>query len=304
MRHFRRPGIAGQSNAPKGGRCAPPPGVEPGSKARSTTRCMDDRKHRLESAIDALEAQRSVLGDGVVDAAIAPLRAELALLQSEPAAQAPRLKHVSVLFLDVVGSTALAQPTRRRRPAGRRRRPARALHRGRRGASRQGPAIRRRQPARGVRRRAHRGRRRRTGGARRARSARPKAGARARDVLQRHGHAGFDVRVGVHSGGVLLGGGVDTEGSIRGVTVHIAARMEQTAPSGGLRISRETYRQVRGMFEVSARGADGDQGRRRARHDLPRAACHGAHLRRRVARHRGRRDAAGRARRRARDAAR
>ena len=69
-------------------------------------------------------------------------------------------------------------------------------------------------------------------------------------MLRRHGHAGFDVRVGIHSGGVLLGGGVDAEGSIRGVTVHIAARMEQTAPAGGLRISRETYAQVRGLFEV------------------------------------------------------
>ena len=47
-----------------------------------------------------------------------------------------------------------------------------------------------------------------------------------------HGHDGFDVRVGLHTGGVLLGGGVDAEGSIRGIAVNIAARMEQTAPAG------------------------------------------------------------------------
>jgi predicted ATPase len=64
--------------------------------------------------------------------------------------------------------------------------------------------------------------------------------------------AGFDVRVGAHTGRVLLGGGVDAEGTIRGFTVNIAARMEQSAPVGALRISHDTWRQVRGVFEVQA----------------------------------------------------
>ncbi|MFY7949822.1 MAG: ATP-binding protein, partial [Gemmatimonas sp.] len=59
-------------------------------------------------------------------------------------------------------------------------------------------------------------------------------------------------RVGIHTGGVLLGGGVDAEGTIRGIAVNIAARMEQTAPAGALRISHDTYAQVRGLFEVDA----------------------------------------------------
>jgi tetratricopeptide (TPR) repeat protein len=50
---------------------------------------------------------------------------------------------------------------------------------------------------------------------------------------------------------VLLGGGVDAEGSIRGSTVNMAARMEQTAPAGGLRIHHHTYRHVRGVFRVT-----------------------------------------------------
>jgi tetratricopeptide (TPR) repeat protein len=70
-------------------------------------------------------------------------------------------------------------------------------------------------------------------------------------VKRQYGHDGFDVRVGVHTGGVLLGGGVDQEGSIRGMTVNIAARMEQTAPAGGLRISRDIYLHVRGAFDVA-----------------------------------------------------
>ena len=59
------------------------------------------------------------------------------------------------------------------------------------------------------------------------------------------------VRAGLHTGTVLLGGGVDAEGSIRGATVNIAARMEQSAPPGRLRISHDSYRHVRGLFEVS-----------------------------------------------------
>ena len=35
-----------------------------------------------------------------------------------------------------------------------------------------------------------------------------------------------------------------------GMTVNIAARMEQTAPPGGLRISHDTYRHIRGVFDV------------------------------------------------------
>ena len=72
----------------------------------------------------------------------------------------------------------------------------------------------------------------------------------AAEVRAAHGRAGFDVRVGVHTGGVLLGGGVDADGTIRGIAVNIAARMEQTAPAGALRISHDAYAQVRGMFEV------------------------------------------------------
>ena len=65
-----------------------------------------------------------------------------------------------------------------------------------------------------------------------------------------HGHSGFDVRVGVHTGHVMLGGGVYEQGTIRGFAVNIAARLEQLAPPGSLRISQDTWRHVRGMFDV------------------------------------------------------
>jgi class 3 adenylate cyclase len=73
------------------------------------------------------------------------------------------------------------------------------------------------------------------------------------EVRSRMVTPGSTVRVGIHTGGVLLGGGVDADGSIRGIAVNIAARMEQTAPAGALRISHDAYAQVRGMFEVELR---------------------------------------------------
>jgi predicted ATPase/class 3 adenylate cyclase len=67
-------------------------------------------------------------------------------------------------------------------------------------------------------------------------------------VARRYGYTGFNVRIGVHTGEVLLGSGVDPLGSIRGHAVNVAARMEQTAPPGGMRISADTYRQISGLF--------------------------------------------------------
>jgi class 3 adenylate cyclase len=72
-------------------------------------------------------------------------------------------------------------------------------------------------------------------------------------VLAAHKHPGFNVHVGVHTGAVLLAGGVDADGSIRGIAVNIAARMERTAPAGALRISHDTYAQVRGLFDAQER---------------------------------------------------
>ena len=45
---------------------------------------------------------------------------------------------------------------------------------------------------------------------------------------------------------------MDEDGTIRGIAVNMAARMEQSAPPGGLRISHDTYPQVRGVFDVEA----------------------------------------------------
>jgi class 3 adenylate cyclase len=64
-----------------------------------------DAAAALSKAIAALEAQRGVLGDAITDAALAPLRAQLSPQQ----VAAPRRRQVSVLFLDIVGSTSLSR---------------------------------------------------------------------------------------------------------------------------------------------------------------------------------------------------
>ena len=61
---------------------------------------------QLQQAIATLDAQRAILGDAVVNAALAPMREKLAALQA-PAEE--QRKQVTVLFADVSGFTALSE---------------------------------------------------------------------------------------------------------------------------------------------------------------------------------------------------
>jgi predicted ATPase/class 3 adenylate cyclase len=87
--------------------------------------------------------------------------------------------------------------------------------------------------------------------------------ARIDEQLERQfGWAGFGVRAGLDTGTVLLGEGVDGPNMVWGVAVNLAARMEQSAPVGGIRISQHCFRHVQGVFDVleeaplSAKGFD------------------------------------------------
>ena len=203
----------------------------------------------LRAAIAALEAQRPLLGDALVDKAVAPLRAQLEARSAPPTAEpAQALRQVSILFLDVVGSTTLS---RRLDPE--------AISAVMDDALARGTAIVQ----------AHQGKVLRYAGdnilaafgAHEAREDDPERAVHCglalvalgrtlgAEVHAAHGHAGFDVRVGVHTGAVLLASGVDESG-IHGIAVNVAARMEQSAPPGGLRISHDTYAHVRGLFDV------------------------------------------------------
>jgi class 3 adenylate cyclase/tetratricopeptide (TPR) repeat protein len=201
----------------------------------------------LRAALAAIEAQRALLGDAATDAAAAALAEKIERLATDEAAQ--QLKQVSLLFTDVVGSTTLSQ----------------RLDPEQINALMDGALARFTRIVE-----AHGGRVLQYAGdnvlavfgapvaheddAERAVHAALAITAAGRElgaeVAERHAFDGFDVRVGVHTGGVLLGGGVDGEHSVRGIAVNIAARMEQTAPPGRVRISVDTWRAVRGRFEV------------------------------------------------------
>ena len=188
---------------------------------------MSSEQQQLEAAIAALDAQRALLGEAVVDAALGPMRAKLAGLDAAPTPEpAQALRQVTILFLDVVGSTALSQHL-----------DPEEIHAVMDGALARCTSVVE----------AHRGQVLQYAGdnllaafgtmeakeddAERAVRCGLALLAEGRafgtEVQEAHGHADFNVRVGIHTGGVLFGGGVDAEGTIRGVTVNIAARMEQ-----------------------------------------------------------------------------
>ena len=62
----------------------------------------------IRKAIEALENQRALLGDSVVDTAVAPLHEKLAALEAADRPDQQR-KLVTTLFLDVVNSTAMVR---------------------------------------------------------------------------------------------------------------------------------------------------------------------------------------------------
>jgi len=60
----------------------------------------------------------------------------------------------------------------------------------------------------------------------------------------------FQVRVGINTGLAALGGITEAEGTVMGSAINLAKRVESAAPPGGLLISHDTYRHVRGVFDV------------------------------------------------------
>ena len=65
------------------------------------------KREELEQAIAALEAQRAILGDGVVDTMVTAAREKLVALEVQRAVE--ERKQVTVLFADVSGFTAMSE---------------------------------------------------------------------------------------------------------------------------------------------------------------------------------------------------
>ena len=81
----------------------------------STT--MNDQISQLKQTIAEIEAQRSILGDEAVEASLEPIRQKLADFEAQvekpvelpPEKPIRQRKLVTLLYMDVVGSTAMTQ---------------------------------------------------------------------------------------------------------------------------------------------------------------------------------------------------
>jgi class 3 adenylate cyclase/tetratricopeptide (TPR) repeat protein len=234
---------------------------------------MSERE-QLEEAIAALEVRRDILGEAVVEKALEPLRDRLAALMAESEQKsdtdiyletplAGERRVVSILFSDVKGSTSMAERFDPEEWAG---------------------II---QPALGY----LTGPVRRHGGtvaevrgdgilaffgAPVAHEDDPQRSVIAgleilegigvfHERIQRERGLDFEVRVGIHTGLVVVGEvgtGEQVEYTAIGDAVNLAARMEQTARPGTVQISEQTYRFVEQHFECLALGEIKVKGKR------------------------------------------
>ncbi len=208
---------------------------------------MSEREN-LERAIAALEAQRSTLGDAVVDSALGPLRDKLAKLESSGAQQ--QRKQATVLLADVSNFTRMAETM---------------------DAEEIGDVINTLWQIVDAIIIAHGGLiDKHIGdavmalwGVDQAREDDSERAIRAALAMQQK-VAELDIRpihsdqrlqlalrIGVNTGPVLLGDvGTMGEFSAMGDAVNLVSRLERTAPVGGVLISHDTYRHVRGLFDV------------------------------------------------------
>ena len=227
----------------------PPP--EDVARLRNEVKMTDSAPAQLEQlrqAMAALEAQRQTLGDAAVDAALEGLQQRIASLEAQAAEPAPTEERrvVTILFTDVVGSTALAEsldPEEWREAVA-------ALH------AAVGTAVQR-----------HHG----TVvqylgdgllalfGAQSAHEHDPEDAIRA--ALDAQAAVAsltlarlIQIRVGIHTGLVVvgdLGGDAKREFTATGDAMNLAARLQGASPAGGILISRDTYQHVRGVFSVT-----------------------------------------------------
>jgi len=203
----------------------------------------------LLHAIAVLEAQRSTLGDDVVNAALGPMRQKLAALQEQDQVAASQRKQITVLFANIAGLSALAEnldleeSRDQLQDVWRQLDPIIIAHGGMIDkhigdtvmALWSTVVAREDDPERAV-----------------------KAALAMRAALRALGRnperqSGLTIRVGLNTGPVLLGEvGSTQEFTAMGDTVNLAARLEAAAPVDGILISQNTWRHVSAVFDFQA----------------------------------------------------
>jgi predicted ATPase/class 3 adenylate cyclase len=215
-------------------------------------------RENLNRAIAALEAQRSILGDQIVEIAQAALREKLARLTTGDyrSHEPQERKLITVLFADVSGFTAMAEAVDHEIVSS----VINSLW------SRVDKAIQ----TQGGRIDKHIGDAvMALFGTPTAREDDPERAIRAALQIQteiqewkwefsdsitpnRPLSQNIHLRIGINTGPALLGTvGTIGEYTAIGNTVNVANRLEQAAPPGGILISYDTYQHVRGIFDVT-----------------------------------------------------
>lgn len=214
---------------------------------------------RLHAAIAALEAQRSMLGDAVVDTAVGSLRTRLAALNPPAPSRRHQRRQVTVLFADIFGYATLSEhvdPERIGLMLSRFWGGVDELVRSRRGRvySHMGDGI---MVVWGD-----------TSSSEDDAEQAVRAGLAMLEMMRSEGlvvagtRVEAQMRVGVNTGLAHLS---DRDGHTAiGDTVNVAARLEGAAAPGSMLISRSTFSQVRGLFELADAGQLALKGREQA----------------------------------------
>ena len=226
----------------------------------------------LRAAIAAFEAQRPILGDAVVEAALGPMREKLAALEA-PAAPEQQRKQATILFADVSGFTALSETMDAELVADVMNDlwalvDQAIIDHGGRIDKHIGDAVMA------------------LWGTEAAREDDPEQAIRAALAMQAAVDAfctthsvPLAIRIGINTGPVLLGEmGTKGEYTAMGDAVNLASRLEHAAPVGSVLISHDTYRHVRGIFDVEPAGTADGQGQDGTGADLCRPARQAARL--------------------------
>ena len=219
---------------------------------------MDERE-QLEQAIADIEKQRELLGDSVVASAVSAMRAKLKSLPRsiQPMEAEQQRKQVTILFGDVSGFTAMSEAMDHEEVSmvinSLWSRVDQAIlelgghidkHIGDAVMAIFGvPAAREDDPERAVR------------AALRIHSAIEawKQELSGADAVWKAHVDGLRLRIGINTGPALIGAvGSTSEYTALGDTVNLASRVESAAAPGSTLISHDTYRHVRGIFEVTA----------------------------------------------------
>ena len=212
---------------------------------------MSDLQQILQ-AIAALEAQRAVLGDAVVDASLSALRKQLAGLQASERVEQRKL--ISTLFADLVGFTSMSDkmdPEDVRLVQQAYFKAVTAPIREHGGVIEKyiGDAI---MAVFGLPRAEESDADHAVLAGLEMHTALAQLNTRLENDLGLHLVRPLQMRIGVNTGLAVVSSSPSGEFDVVGDSINLASRLQSAAPTSGVLISQDTYRHVRGAFDLQA----------------------------------------------------